>query len=57
VTDDEERCDYPGCNELAVGHLVRPFKRDRVALCEQHRFMALALLEELALNDQEGEGP
>lgn len=48
MTEDEvERCDYPPCNEPAVGHLVRPYARDRMALCAKHKAFALALLAEL----------
>lgn len=51
--DDVEECGYPACHEPAVGHLVRPFVGDRVALCQTHRMMAVALLEQMEHEEME----
>jgi hypothetical protein len=53
MTDHVEECGYPACSQPAAGHLMRPFKKDRVALCVKHKMMAEALLDELAKIDQE----
>ena len=55
MTDKVEVCDFPSCYRPAVGHLMRPFVGDRVALCKKHELMALALMEELAEIEQERE--
>lgn len=57
MTDCVEECEFPPCHQPAVAHLMRPFKEDRVALCEKHKLYALALLAELEEIEREGRSP